>query len=454
MDKIIFKDYRRQMRSILRLAVPIIIGQLGAIITGLADTIMVGHHSTAELGAASFANNVINMFIILGTGFSFNLTPLIGENLARNDRRQIGGWLKNSLISNLTTTAIITAVLLVIYFYIPQMGQPEALLPLIRPYFLVSLASIVFVMLANSFRQFEEGIMDASVSMWVLTVGNALNILGNYLLIFGKGGFPEMGLLGAGISTLVSRIVILLMFVTIFLLRKSYHEFHTGFRQTGIHRKYWKRLNAIGWPIALQQGIEAATFCLTTIMVGWIGGMELAAHQIAISISTVSFTIYLGLGSATAIKTGIYKGNDNYQKIRQVTVSGVILAMVASTIMSLILLFGTKTLGRFFTEDPAVLDIVGLLIPILMLYQFGDSIQIVLANALRGISDVRSTMWIAFISYFLVALPAGYTIAFVFGQGVSGVWCSYPIGFTCGVLLLAARAFWSMGGSFRNLQRH
>ena len=446
MDKKTVKDYSKQIRSILRLAIPIIIGQLGAIITGLADTIMVGQHSTAELGAASFANNVINMFIILGTGFSFNLTPIIGENLAKNDQKKIGGWLKNSLISNLTTTLVITIGLVLVYFNIPRMGQPEQLLPLIKPYFLVSMVSIIFVMMANSFRQFEEGIMDASVSMWVLTIGNALNIFGNYLLIYGKGGFPEMGLLGAGISTLVSRIVILVMFITIFALRRSYHEFHTGFKQTGVHRKYWKRLNSIGWPIALQQGIEAATFSLTTIMVGWLGGLELAAHQIAISISTVSFTIYLGIGSATAIKTGIYKGSGNYQKVRHVTISGVLLAIMASIIMSTLLFFGTSTIVKFFSEDPAVLSIVVLLIPILILYQFGDSIQIVLANALRGISDVRSTMLIALVSYFLVALPAGYTIAFVLDYGIRGVWFSYPIGFTCGVLLLGLRAVKSMGG--------
>ena len=434
------KDYGRQCRSLLKLGIPIIIGQLGGIITGLADTIMVGQHSTAELGAASFVNNVINMFIILGTGFSFNLTPIIGENLAQNKKTDIGGWLKNSLVSNLTTTLLILGVLGIIYFNLSSLGQPEELMPLIRPYYLVSMFSLIFVMMANSFRQFLEGIMDASISMWVLTIGNLLNIVGNYMLIYGKGGFPEMGLLGAGISTLFSRFIILVLFVTIFVLKKSYKEFKLGFRETGIHRRHWKRLNAIGWPIALQQGIEAATFCLTTIMIGWIGGLELAAHQIAISISTVSFTIYLGLGAATAIKTSLYKGNDNYPKIRQTTLCGGALAFSVSIVISTILFFSTTTIGRFFSDDAQVLEIVALLIPILMLYQFGDSIQIILANALRGISDVKSTMWIAFISYFIVALPAGYTIAFTLGRGITGVWLSYPIGFTCGVLLLGLRA--------------
>ena len=150
--------YKQYYKSLVMLGVPIIIGQLGAIITGLADTIMVGQHSTEELAAASFVNNVINAFIIMGTGFSYNLTPLIGQNLAMNKKIVIGGWLKNSLVANMTTTLLLIAVLLGIYLNLDSLGQPEELLPLIRPYFAVSLVSIIFVMLYNSFRQFVEGI--------------------------------------------------------------------------------------------------------------------------------------------------------------------------------------------------------------------------------------------------------------------------------------------------------
>ena len=150
--------YKQYYKSLVMLGVPIIIGQLGAIITGLADTIMVGQHSTEELAAASFVNNVINAFIIMGTGFSYNLTPLIGQNLAMNKKIVIGGWLKNSLVANMTTTLLLIAVLLGIYLNLDSLGQPEELLPLIRPYFAVSLVSILFVMLYNSFRQFVDPI--------------------------------------------------------------------------------------------------------------------------------------------------------------------------------------------------------------------------------------------------------------------------------------------------------
>lgn len=433
-------EYKKHIKSLILLGLPIIIGQLGNIVTGLADTVMVGQHSTEELAAASFVNNVINAFIILGTGFSFNYTPIIGEHIAVNKRIAIGGWLKNSLMANFTTTAIILFLLALIYLNLGILDQPEELMPLIRPYYMVLMGSVVFVMLSNSFRQFVEGIMDASISMWVLTFVNIINIAGNYLLIYGKMGLPELGLLGAGISTLLSRVLMLLLFIIVFIRQEKYKPFRKGFLVTPFRKAYWKRLNLIGWPIAFQQGIEAATFCITTIMIGWLGGMELAAHQVAIAVSTVSFTIYLGLGSAVAIRTSVYKGLQDWKNVRRVTASGVILAVILSLTLSLLLYLCCDTIGGYFTDDASVLQIVTVLIPILIAYQFGDSIQIVLANALRGLSDVTSIMVISFVSYFIIAIPAGYAIAFFLNQGIAGIWMSYPIGFTCSVVLLGWRA--------------
>lgn len=434
-------EYKQHIKSLVLLGLPIIIGQLGNIITGLADTVMVGQHSTDELAAASFVNNVINAFIILGTGFSFNYTPIIGEHIAINKRIAIGGWLKNSLMANTTTTALITLVLFLIYLNVDYLGQPEELMPLIRPYYLILMCSVLFVMLSNTFRQFVEGIMDASVSMWVLTFINAINIAGNYILIYGKCGFPELGLLGAGISTLLSRIIMLLLFIAVFAQQKKYKPFRKGFLVTPFRKSYWKRLNLIGWPIAFQQGIEAATFCITTIMIGWLGGMALAAHQVAIAISTVSFTIYLGLGSAVAIRTSMFKGLQDWRNVRRVTLSGVMLAVLLSITLSGLLYLCCDTIGSYFTDDEAVLQIVSVLLPILIAYQFGDSIQIVLANALRGLSDVTSIMIISLVAYFIIAIPAGYSIAFFLDEGIAGIWLSYPIGFTCAVLLLGFRAY-------------
>ena len=432
--------YKANYWSLLKLAVPIIIGQLGGIITGLADTIMVGQHSTEELAAASFVNNVLNAFIIFGTGFSFALTPLVGENLARNKKYVAAAWKKNSLVANLLLSFVLIGILTVIYFNIDLLGQPAELLPLIKPYFIVSMISVVFVMLANSYRQFVEAITDPSVSMWILLSGNLLNIVGNYALIYGKFGLPEMGLIGAGYSTLASRIFMLVAFIIVFLSKPSYRVYRRGFKRMWVMPNRLLRITKIGMPIALQQGLEAATFSLTAIMVGWLGSTELAAHQVVISISTISFTTYLGLGAATAIKTSYYKGARDMEQVRKTTVAGVHLGIVVSTLTCLVLYLLRNDISYLFSDDPVVSTFVVMLLPILMLYQYVDGAQIVLANALRGLSDVKSIMWISFVTNFLIASPAGYILGFPLGMGIQGIWLAYPIGFLFSVALLGHRA--------------
>jgi MATE family multidrug resistance protein len=432
--------YSSDYRNLISLALPIIIGQLGGIITGLADTLMVGWHSTEELAASSFVNNVINAFIITGTGFSFGLTPLVGSELAQRRHWAVGRWLRNSLVANLTTAALTVAILLVIYLNLGRMGQPEELLPLIRPYFAIIMVSVLLLMAANAFRQFVEGIADPKVSMWILIVGNALNIIGNYILIYGKCGMPEMGLYGAGISTLVSRIIMLVLFVVVFVVKRRYRPYRLGFFASRADGVSWRRLNALGWPIGLQQGLEAGTFCLTAIMVGWLGSMSLAAHQIVITISTFSYTTFLGLGAAVAIRASYFKGAGDWAQVRKITAAGLHIGAFTAAIVCVILLVVQRDIGALFTSDPEVTAIVISLFPILILYQFFDSAQIILANALRGLADVKVIMWVSLITNFLIAIPSGYLLGFPCDMGIRGVWMAYPIGFFFSVLLLGRRA--------------
>lgn len=432
--------YSNDYRNLIALALPIIIGQLGGIVTGLADTLMVGWHSTEELAASSFVNNVINAFIITGTGFSFGLTPLIGGELAKHRHWAVGRWLRNSLVANLTTVAITLAVLLAIYFNLDRMGQPEELLPLIRPYFAVIMVSLPFLMAANAFRQFVEAISDPKVSMWILIVGNVLNIIGNYVLIYGKCGMPELGLYGAGISTLVSRVIMLLLFVVVFVVKRRYAAYRLGFMASRADGASWRRLNALGWPIGLQQGLEAGTFCLTAIMVGWLGSLSLAAHQIVITISTFSYTTFLGLGAAVAIRTAYFKGAGDWVQVRRVTVAGLHVGLFTAAVVCTVLLLVKSDISSLFTSDLEVAAIVVSLFPILILYQFFDSTQIILANALRGLADVKVIMWVSLVTNFLIAIPSGYLLGFPCDMGIRGVWMAYPIGFFFSVLLLGRRA--------------
>ena len=206
----LFQTYGAHYRALFTLGMPIVVGQLGVIILGFADTLMVGHHSTVELGAASFVNNMFNLCIIFSTGFSYGLTPVVGSFYGGGRFAEAGLSLRCSLVANTLVALLEMAVMTVLYLNLERLGQPDELIPLIKPYYLVLLVSLVFVMLFNAFKQFTDGITDTQTAMWILLGGNALNIVGNYILIYGKCGFPELGLLGAGLSTLLSRIVMVI----------------------------------------------------------------------------------------------------------------------------------------------------------------------------------------------------------------------------------------------------
>jgi len=434
-----FRDYKQHYKALLYLGIPIVIGQLGVIILGFADTLMVGHYNTESLGAASFVNNVINLIIIFCTGFSYGLTPIVGGLFGRKRFEEAGQALKNSLWANVLVGILVTFVMLIVYWNVERLGQPEELIPLIKPYFLVLIASLIFVMIFNGFKQFTDGITDTKTAMWILLGGNLLNIIGNYLLIYGKFGFPELGLLGAGISTLFSRIVMCIVFALIFFCSRRFAPYRIGFNRLRFSKTTFKELNGLGWPIGLQMGMESASFSLSAVMIGWLGTIALASHQVMITISTFAFLMYYGMGAAVAVRVSNFRGQNDWVNVRRSAYAGfhVIMSMV---VFFCILLFSLRNyLGSWFTDSEEVSTmVVSLMVPFL-LYQFGDGLQITFANALRGISDVKPMIIIAFIAYFIISLPAGYFFGFVLGWGVFGVWMAFPFGLTSAGIMLYLR---------------
>lgn len=426
-------------RSLLSLGLPIMVGQLGMIILGFADTMMVGHHSTTELGAASFVNNIINLVIITATGFSYGLTPIVGGLFGREELPQAGKALRCALLANLMAGAVMMAALTILYFNVGNIGQPEGLLPYIRPYFLVLLASLPFVMLFNAFKQFTDSITETRTSMWILLSGNFLNIIGNYVLIYGKAGMPEMGVVGAGVSTLLSRIVMVALFLIVFLSRKKMRPYRDGFLRLGWSRPMLRRLVSLGTPIALQMGMETASFSLSIIMVGWLGTIALASHQVMITISQFTFMVYYGLGAAVAVRTSYFNGQNDREKVRHTVVAGLQLMVALELLLSGIIFLLRNHIGGWFTDSAEVSStVVTLLLPF-FIYQFGDGLQITYANALRGIADVKPLVVIAFIAFFVISLPVGYFCGFVLGFGLVGVWMAFPFGLTSAGIMMWLR---------------
>ncbi len=439
-----FEKYKGHYKALLQLGIPIMIGQLGVIVLGFADTLMIAWHSKEELAAVGFVNNVFNLPIIFATGFSYGLTPIVGKLFGQKKYMEAGHSLKSSLISNAFVGLIITLVMFIVYINVENLGQPEDLIePYIKPYFLILLCSLPFVVLFNAFKQFADGITDTKMAMWLLISGNTLNIIGNYALIYGKFGLPEMGLIGAGLSTLCSRILMTLVFAAIFFFTRRYQKYKEGFYRLPLSRKGVGELNRLGWPVAIQMGLESASFSLSAVMVGWLGNIALAAHQIVITVSTATFMVYYGMGAAVAVRVSNFKSTNDTPNIRKTATAGfhltVLIALVLSSIVFSLRHNFINWFGQSGNEEINAI-ILALMVP-LVIYQFGDALQINYANALRGIADVKPMMIIAFISYFIVSLPLGYVFGFILNWGILGIWMALPVGLTTAGVLLCARFY-------------
>lgn len=426
----LLQTYGSHYRTLFTLGMPIVVGQLGVIVLGFADTLMIGHHSTPELGAASFVNNMFNLCIIFSTGFSYGLTPVVGAFYGSRRYAEAGLALRCSLIANTLVALLEMVVMTILYFNVHRLGQPAELLPLIKPYYLVLLVSLLFVMLFNAFKQFTDGITDTRLAMWILLGGNALNIIGNYILINGKLGLPELGLLGAGLSTLLSRIVMVVVFAWIVLRAHRFRRYRVGLLKQKWSGQLFRRLNTLGWPVGLQMGMETASFSLSIIMVGWLGTIALASHQIMLTISQFTFMMFYGMGAAVAVRVSNYHGVGDVPNVRRSAYAGFhLILLMAVVLLSIVFAFRYSVAGWFTDSADVAMLVPALFLPFLV-YQFGDGLQITFANALRGIADVKPMMFMAFIAYFVISLPVGYLFAFVWNWGLVGIWAAFPFGLT------------------------
>ena len=407
-----YETYKGHYKALFLLGLPIVIGQVGVIILGFADTLMIGHHSTSELGAASFVNNVFNLAIIFSTGFSYGLTPIVGSLYGNKKFAPVGQALRCSLLANLLVGLLLTLIMGILFLNVERLGQPEELLPLIKPYYIVLLISLVFVLLFNGFKQFTDGITDTKTAMWILLGGNVLNIIGNYILINGLIGFPELGLLGAGISTLFSRIVMVIVFAVIFFNSRRFLRYKVGFFRLGWSRPMFIRLNALGWPVAFQMGMETASFSLSAVMIGWLGTIALASHQIMCAISQFTFMMFYGMGAAVAVRVSNFKGQDDIVNVRRSAYAGFQLIMVMAVVLGSIVFLCRNYLGGWFTDNEEVSAmVVMLIIPML-------------------------------VAYFVISLPVGYFCGFVLNWGITGVWMAFPFGLTSAGIMLWWRFYY------------
>lgn len=430
-------ELRPHYSATLRLGLPIAIGQIGVIVMGFADTVMVGRYATDALAASSFVNNLFMLVNFLLMGYSYGLTPLIGAAFGRNDLAEAGGIFKQALMANTLWGLLLTAVMGGLYFFIGQMGQPVEILPLVRHYYLYILVSVPFVMLFNVTRQFTDGTTDTATGMWILLTGNVINVVGNALLIYGLGGFPEMGLDGAGLATLLSRIYMAVALLVVVARHRRYAPYRQGWKAERLSRKAVSDVNRLSLPVAMQMGMESGSFTCSAIMAGWLGAASLAGYQVMVTIGTLGFLFYYSFGAGLSIRVATFVGTNDWAQVRLATRAGVHILGALALVSSLLMLVFARPLIGLFTSDAEVASVCMTLIAPLMVYQFADAMQICLANVLRAMKQVVSMMRVAFISYIIVNIPMGYALGFVLGWGEVGIF----LAFSCGLYTAAILFF-------------
>jgi MATE family multidrug resistance protein len=429
--------HRLHYRDTMRLSLPVMISQLGQITVGLADNMMVGHLGTTELAAAAFANMLVSLPLFFGMGFALSLTPLVGKAYGATDLTSVGSYFRHGLLTNALVGLLLVAVCGGLYFMMPFMHQPEAILGMSQSYFIYIALSMFPAMLFLLGKQLCEGMADTKSAMMVTIAGNILHIGSNYALIFGKLGLPALGVEGAGISTLLSRIFMAIAMLALVFRKPIIRQALQLSKRLKLRLAGIRELVVLGVPMGIHVFSEASAFIFAGIMMGWLGEVGLAAHQIVISLSGLGFMLYQAIGFSTTIRVSQLSALETPSLIKRASVasSQIVAAMVM--VVSVLFLVFHRQIPYLFTTNDEVAHVASSLIIVFVVFQVFDAAQIVFSGILRGLADAKIPSMLTVVSYYLIAIPTSYLAAFHFGFGEVGIWFGFPVGLgICSLLFL------------------
>ena len=428
-----FREYLPYYKRNLRVALPVMLTQLGASLVGFFDSIMVGHYATVDLAAVSFSNAIFFTVMVFAMGALMGITPLVGiqvgemKQVTENEniiRRNIASLFQNGMLFTVLLSALMLLLLGGCIPFLDCFGQDPAVVEVARPYYTLIVISLVPFLFFSFFKQFLEGLGNTMVAMVITLVMNGLNILLNWVFIYGNWGFEPMGATGAGLGSLISRIGMPLCFWAVMAFHKEWKQY----LRMAWERFSWQRIRElakIGFPIGGQTLLETFLFTASFVIIGWISKEALAAHQVANQIADMTFMLALGIGSATTIRVSHQLGEGNIHGVRMASNASVHLVLLMNTIGAALMISLRNYIPMLFTEDTEVIAIASQLIVLAGLFQYADGLQAVGAAMLRGITDVKVPMMIAFVSYILIGLSVGLVCAFPLGMGASGIWIGF-----------------------------
>jgi len=420
----------------LTLALPIIISQLGQVTVSLVDTFMVGALGTVELAAVAFASSIYSLIFIFGLGFSLGQTPHVGKAFGKKQGWKIGIIFQNALLINVILGIILTAVFFLLTPLLYSLHQPENVVNVAMPYFKWSVASSIPILLFFTCRQFAEGVGNTKIAMWVTISGNILNIMLNYLLIFGKFGFPALGVEGAGITIFIVRVSMASVFVMLIFGHQALKKFTQFFSWRKFYKPALYKLITTGFPISGQLVVEVLVFSLSAIMIGWINEVNLAAHQIVLQLASATFMVGLGVGAAGTILISQQFGSKHYKATRFIALTSLHIVTVFNLLTAVAFIVLRYQIPSWFSNDSEVIYVAAQLFIIAGIFQLFDGWQMVGLAALRGLTDVTFAMFIAITCYIIINIPVSYLLGFVWNLGSVGVWTGLCVG-----LIVAAVAY-------------
>lgn len=421
------------------MAVPVMVTQAGQVAVQLADNIMVGHLGAAQLAGVSFANAILMMGFVFAIGFCQGLTPVVGQCYGRGDRVGAAAMLCNSALLNSIMTAALMAVMTTAGFLMDRMGQEEAVAGYAKEYYFVTLASFVPMILFFNARFFSEGIGNTKNAMWITVTSNLMNIFLNWVLIYGKLGAPAIGVAGAAYATLISRLFAGIAFLFLFFTLKEYKEYVRLVPGHPVSGARLRTLFALSLPISLQSLLEVTAFSMAAVMVGWMGRYNLAAHQIAQNISSLSFMIATGIGVAATIRVSHQYGSGRYYETFMAGKASVHISVAFMGLCGIVFVAFHRLIPLLYTSDPTVIPIASRIILIMAMYQIFDAVQLASVSSLRGLKDTKVPLLFAALSYYAVCLPSAWFFGFFLGLGPEGVWTGLLLGLAFAAVLFYTR---------------
>jgi multidrug resistance protein, MATE family len=431
---------RTEASKTIKLAIPIIIGELAQMALHIIDTAMVGAISYKQLAAAALVINAMNIPFVIGIGMTISVSQMVSMAHGRRDGQLVSHYLFNGFILCASTAILISLILVFGKNILLHLGQDTEVVSLALPFMQLMGLSIIPMLLFMTLKQFTDGLEFTRTAMLISLLGMPVNILLNWLLIYGNWGFPRLELIGAGWATLITRSIMFVVLGLIILKHATFKKYiAVSSSQWKLRKKTMGELLHIGVPSSLQIGMEVGAFAVSGIMIGTISAVAQASHQIALSCASFTFMVSMGLAQAGSIRVSNAFGRSDWPRISAIGKSTLIVALLYGIFCAISFGLFRNQLPKIFNDNAEVLKMAGMLIIFAAVFQISDSTQAIGAGLLRGIKDVKYPTIMIAIAYWVVGLPAGYVLAFHFKMGASGIWLGLIIGLTLASLFLLSR---------------